>query len=370
MIFLRYIILFCLFSCLIFRPELGADTLYLKNGQTIDGMVKQESDTQVVIDVGAGIFTFNKEEIERVEKNDQQKESITSKQLPKDPAEKELNTIVTKARIKRRLIARYNSEKQVQDAKINKVQSKLRPLYKEFEATAEQVGQYEPGEALPVHEWKRAHAALTKRDKTLSQIKGHEIRLSELKEKESEIAKNLGRALAEYSVMNSSMAQLYEVIIHNDKTGTLRKKLQYVKKMIDRYKADWVNETIPLQKIGNSYHVEVQLNDDLFYTFILDTGASAVVITREMASDLGLTGNDEIRTINCKIADGSIVPGRAVMLKSVTVGDMRVENIAAIIMEDVEEKQINPLLGMTYFSNFYFQIDTTAHILILEKYKR
>ena len=114
----------------------------------------------------------------------------------------------------------------------------------------------------------------------------------------------------------------------------------------------------------------MQLNDSKFYTFLLDTGASAVIITRSMANEIGVHPSEEIRTVDCKIADGSIVKGKAVILRSVSVGGMKAENVQAIIMEDSEEKNVNPLLGMTYLQHFYFQIDATASKLILEKYKR
>jgi clan AA aspartic protease (TIGR02281 family) len=363
-------IIIALFLSAIWPETLSADTLYLKNGQTIDGVIEKETDAQVIIDVGAGVFTFNKTEVERVEKNTQRNEIAEEQNEPQDPTEKELNKLITKARVKRRLVSRYNSERHVVEAKIEKVEAQLRPLYKELEKVSDALEKYEPGESLPIHEWKRAHAAVTSRDKTLSQIKDYELELGVIKKEETEIAKNLGQALAEYATLNASITRLYDVIIRNDTTGTMRDKLQYVKKMIDRYKDDWESKSIPLQKSGNSYHVEVQLNDSKFYTFLLDTGASAVIITRAMANEIGVRPSEEFRTVDCKIADGSIVEGKAVILRSVSVGGMRAEDVQAIIMEEDEEKSVNPLLGMTYLQHFYFQIDAPASKLILEKYKR
>jgi len=46
----------------------GADTLYLKNGRDIEGIVKQEDDNTVELEVGIGLVKFRRSEIERIEK--------------------------------------------------------------------------------------------------------------------------------------------------------------------------------------------------------------------------------------------------------------------------------------------------------------
>jgi clan AA aspartic protease (TIGR02281 family) len=50
-----------------FISTVRADTLYLKNGRSIEGIVKQENDNTVELEVSIGFVTFNKTEIERIE---------------------------------------------------------------------------------------------------------------------------------------------------------------------------------------------------------------------------------------------------------------------------------------------------------------
>jgi clan AA aspartic protease (TIGR02281 family) len=51
----------------VFAARVGADTLYLKNGRSIEGIVKQQNDNTVELEVDIGFVTFRKTEIERIE---------------------------------------------------------------------------------------------------------------------------------------------------------------------------------------------------------------------------------------------------------------------------------------------------------------
>jgi clan AA aspartic protease (TIGR02281 family) len=358
-----------------FLSTATSDTLYLAGGQTIEGTIKSETDTQVVVDVGAGDFTFHKSTILRIEKSDRlddETEPSVEKGTYSDDIQadiRKLNAMVTKARIKRRLISRYNSELQIQKKKIRKNEDELRPFYKDFEKASGKVAEYTPGERLPIHEWREAHASVAQRDKAVSRIKELEIELSEIARVENEVAKKLSKAQAEYGMLNADMERAFDALLRKDIDGSLRDGLNHVENMIERYHADWDHKKVPLQREGNTYRVEVQLNGKDFYTFLVDTGASAVVITRQMARELGLTEQDEIRTIACKIANGEIVNGKQVVLDSVSVGNMRAEFVDAIILEEIEGKRLDPLLGMSYLGNFHFRIDASSNHIIFDKYK-
>lgn len=366
----------CISLFVMHGAPLSADTLHLASGQTIEGSIKSETDTHIVVDVGAGDFTFNKSEIVRIEKGEFAGNSSsgpgaqTTSSDARFPEVRQLNAMVTKARIKRRLISRYNSELQIQQKKIRKIEDELRPYYKDFEKASGKVAEYTPGERLPIHEWREAHASVAQRDKAVSQIRKLEMQLAELQRRENEASRKLSKAQSEYGMLNLAMERTFDELLRKDIDGTLRSELSHVENMIKRYHDDWDHKKIPLQREGNTYRVEAQINGKDFYTFIVDTGASAVVITRQIARELGLTESDEIRTIECKIANGHVVEGKHVVLESLSVGTMRAENVDAIILDEIEGKRLDPLLGMSYLGNFYFRIDASSNHLIIDKYKQ
>lgn len=58
------------FWVMFFIREVLADTLYLKNGRRVEGIIKSESDEKVELDIGFGVMGFSKKEIERIDKSD------------------------------------------------------------------------------------------------------------------------------------------------------------------------------------------------------------------------------------------------------------------------------------------------------------
>lgn len=55
-------------SCFIMRAS--ADTVYLKNGRTLQGLVTREYTDSIELEVGFGTVNFDKEQIERIDKSD------------------------------------------------------------------------------------------------------------------------------------------------------------------------------------------------------------------------------------------------------------------------------------------------------------
>ena len=61
-------ILILVLTLFIFTAEAGADTVYLKNGRNIEGIVKKQDQETIELDVGFGTVKFRKSEILSIEK--------------------------------------------------------------------------------------------------------------------------------------------------------------------------------------------------------------------------------------------------------------------------------------------------------------
>ena len=368
---MRISIVFLIFCSLLTLPVrvLSADTVHFKNGQTVQGVVKKETDSTVIVDVGAGVFTFEKKRIASVEKGAVPAADAQTSRGTADPEVRRLRAFVAKARVKQRVLARYESELRTVKKKIHAKEQELVPLLRELERLSDVLAQYEPGGGFTLPEKKRFHAAIAKRDKLTSRLKDGEILLGKLSRQEAATGKRVAQAHAEYSQLIAKVEKQYNALVRGGIGKDDRGSFKHVRSMIDRYKADWKNQRVPLRRAGNSYYVEARLNGGSFYTFLVDTGATSLVITRSMADELGLTSQDEIQTMRCTIADGSVVEGRLVYLDSVTVGSMTAASVSAVILEDEDAVNIKPLLGMSYLRNFHFRIDTVSEQLVLQKYQ-
>jgi clan AA aspartic protease (TIGR02281 family) len=111
---------------------------------------------------------------------------------------------------------------------------------------------------------------------------------------------------------------------------------------------------------GNSMRVAVKLNDDLTVPFLIDTGATDVVLPIGVARKLGLN-LESARTQYYRTANGT-VESQVVTLESVDLGGARVENVPASVSKSMSVG----LLGLSYFNHFRYRIDPVAGIVTLE----
>ena len=73
-----------------------ADTLYLKNGSSINGIIKKEDDLNIELEIGGGSVKFSKKEIAKVSKTNSEDSALLRKKWKKDKFELEQRLILQK----------------------------------------------------------------------------------------------------------------------------------------------------------------------------------------------------------------------------------------------------------------------------------
>lgn len=66
---------------------LWADTLYLKNGRSMDGLVKSEANDSIELEVNGGVVTFDKSQVERIERSGQNEVAFIRQKWEKEKIE-------------------------------------------------------------------------------------------------------------------------------------------------------------------------------------------------------------------------------------------------------------------------------------------
>jgi clan AA aspartic protease (TIGR02281 family) len=127
-----------------------------------------------------------------------------------------------------------------------------------------------------------------------------------------------------------------------------------------------VAETIQLRKHVGGYLVTGRINDAVSVDFVLDTGASDVLIPEEVAQALVRAGKldrgDYLGTRTYVLADGSRVPSKRILLRQLTVGGQTVNNVTA----SIGRGRSQPLLGQSFLSKFpSWTLDNERHVLVL-----
>ena len=106
--------------------------------------------------------------------------------------------------------------------------------------------------------------------------------------------------------------------------------------------------------------VYVRINDAVTAPFLVDTGASDVVVPAHVARAAGVRVTRDTLRQSYQTANG-MVDSPVVALDSVQVGGARVENVRGSISDSMSVG----LLGGTFFNHFTMQIDPGASAITL-----
>jgi clan AA aspartic protease (TIGR02281 family) len=98
----------------------------------------------------------------------------------------------------------------------------------------------------------------------------------------------------------------------------------------------------------NSIAVPAVVNGSAMGTFIIDTGSSYTVITPRMAAKLGVTVQPDTPRLSIITANG-VIQAPLVTLKNVTIGQVQVPEVQAVIQDLGKDLMLSGLLGMNFF---------------------
>ena len=108
------------------------------------------------------------------------------------------------------------------------------------------------------------------------------------------------------------------------------------------------------------------------YLFALDTGASATVVSPELAHNLGIAGTDAAQALGA----GGSVTASVGSVESLAVESAEVKDLAVAVMDffdrlgrEIGEK-LDGLIGYNYLRRFRVTIDYTNQVLQLDRYPR
>jgi len=96
--------------------------------------------------------------------------------------------------------------------------------------------------------------------------------------------------------------------------------------------------------------------------FLVDTGASAIAINSLLAKRIGIQYKLEGKVTRVETASGT-VPAYSIKLKHVKVGDIKLNNVAALVIEGDDPG--TPLLGMSYLGQL--NIINEGRVMTLEQ---
>ena len=131
---------------------------------------------------------------------------------------------------------------------------------------------------------------------------------------------------------------------------------------------EYAKKEIKLTETGGVYSLPVKINNNLTLDFVLDLGASDVLISQDVFSVLVKAGSidqsDYIGEDNYQLADGTKIKSKVFNLRSLKIGELEILNVRASISNSTN----SPLLfGQSALKKLgKYQIDNTSLVLIVE----
>lgn len=119
---------------------------------------------------------------------------------------------------------------------------------------------------------------------------------------------------------------------------------------------------------GNHLFVNVLLNKKVKAKLLIDTGASFVVLSADIAKQLNISIKEKDPEVKMILADGGEASGKMFKLDTISVGEVKADDVqAAVIYQENAFKNFDGLLGMSFLKLFKFEVNLDKGKLILQK---
>lgn len=123
------------------------------------------------------------------------------------------------------------------------------------------------------------------------------------------------------------------------------------------------SEAIPMRDDGGVFSIEAVVNGERI-RMLVDTGASYVTLPFEVAKKVGLTPGEQDPTVQMKLANGAVIDGKLMSLKTVRVGRFTVDNCACVVFQEGLTDAAT-ILGGSYLSHFVVKMNQSTRELHL-----
>lgn len=349
----------------------GADEVVFKNGRSIEGIVREETDSHIVLDLGVGSMRISRARIERIVRSGAEGDDrIEDRWRDKYFLHRRYVPLSMRGLgdALRRLSDRRQEAVRAQQTLANAVQSERelragrRTIKQEYVEVSRLLMEAEPGNdpeaynAL-VHRSNALKAALTVRDDELEQF-------------EKRLGASVTRISA-YMEQLTDVQELYESTLkrHRDAAWAPQEEmfLELAGERLAEYSAEFNELQVPAQALDGGTLVRCVINGRQAGTFILDTGAAIMSLSHAFAEAAGVDLENAL-PIELVVADGRKVQAHEVVLESVAMGDARVEQVRAVVLPGVVRDNIDGLLGMTFLKHFVVRLDGGTGRLLLRRF--
>jgi clan AA aspartic protease (TIGR02281 family) len=187
-----------------------------------------------------------------------------------------------------------------------------------------------------------------------------------------ELADKMEEAASQYAALAADETVKQRLIQLNEKAGPrvrlgpsdqFKEELPWVRRQREKVNSAVIKFST---QDGGVPQVKVTVNGKTEIRMIVDSGASIVTLTSDVADRLGLKPGPGDPVTHLVLADGKVTDAKLMTLKSVRLGGFTVENVPCAIHPS-SVKGADCLLGGTFLRNFICRIDLATGELRLSQ---
>ncbi|MBI3548688.1 MAG: aspartyl protease family protein [Elusimicrobia bacterium] len=339
-----------------------ADTLYLKNGNEMEGAISAERPGEVDIDIGYGTVTIPRENIERIkrERKGAGRGSLASRRFEagRDVPESAAATDAAYREVRRLRDKALESRREASESQeaATEAHDDVSALKQRYHEASERLSRLDANVDPAAY-----NAAIADMNRASSQIQGTSFKLDEAQEK----TKETNAALMEYM-------SAYRELERRLKGKAPKDAVEYwtwLKRETASMAKDFTKDSVAAERERHGgVFVRATVNGKATFKLMVDTGASVTVLYQNAIGALGLEGKEPLATAQLTVANGNKVTGRVFRADSIRIGKSVVRNTPFVVVPGPPPTG-DGLLGMTFLSHFSVRVDGASGRLVLEGLK-
>jgi len=347
-----------------------ADTVYLTNGNTMEGVVVSKNKTELVLDIGYGTVTLAVSDVARIARGTapgldggagQRRRGYDSG--AKVPAGAEsLDALYRRAVTQREKALDAKAARRSLEDEKTAIQERLPDSKQHFREAAADLAGHDPNVDPRAY-----NSAIAEVNAAGAGIQADHLRLEQLDELERATEAEAHRYLDAWRELDAAVRGEPARLVAA--SGAAQK--EYVGWLAGETRAmakDFRSDTVASETRGDRVIVKVVINGRETGRFLVDTGASATLLYRGIATRLALGSDAVVGKTRSRVADGREIDAEIVRLASIQVGRSRVDGALAVVVP-FDPPDIDGLLGMTFLNHFVARVDPANGRLVLEDLK-
>jgi clan AA aspartic protease (TIGR02281 family) len=350
---------------------LPADTITLKNGRTIEGIITKETDTHVYLDLGVGSTTLARTAIGAVTRSSDEDNLkiragwkktyfLHKNQVP--PGLENLAAEFTRLTEQRdaaigarQALARAGTDEAALGNELEQIQKRIVETSRKIQRAAPEKDIAEYNAMVLTNNALNARLTV-KRDE-----------LDKLRKSRQPALGQIAAYLDALPAFERSLAEPMKTLKEGKEDDDRRYFFDRISESLKTFDGEFSTATIDVTRSHSGTIVTALVNDAVQGKFLLDTGAGMVMLSDAFARRLKLDPA-HLPTAEFVMADGRKVTGRAVLLDSMKLGEARAEGVEAAILPTAPGEDLDGLLGMSFLKHFAVDLQGPSGTLTLRQF--